>query len=537
MREVTQDLGSGQTRTLTFSYAADTTTIAYGSRVWTYQYTDVTIYDSTWRMLTRVSPPEGGEWVFAYLGHPREGVYARTELRVTTPDGGTVSYQFAEVVGPTDPETRHGTTRMVIDERSTDGAAPGLWRFCYQTPLGLWGRMLTPSYTLVRFDHHVQDPSGTGWALTSKSVYALTDPPADLCDPTMALEEAGTLVESLAYHWVALPTVGADDPYWYNLDVRQARPLRVRRVTTSRPGSLDAGAWSRRYGYGDGDDAHALAFVPPECPTFEACQFQLDFGFPRTLVETGTGLEGQDRTTTLTYSYAFAQGVYLTGRVHQAVTTVPGERYETTREYDAQGFLRTETRLGVTTQFERQPDVGLDRGQIWRRSFGDRGGLLQPTTYDYAWGAVARTATPEYAITRVVNDDGTVQSETRRGFATTFAWDELGRETRRVPPAGHPLVTTYTAASGGEPGSITVARGLASTTTTLDAWGRPVATVNSVGVRTRTGYDAEGRVVYRSDPFDAAHAENGTSIQYDALGGRPSRPTGTARSGGSSTVA
>lgn len=45
--------------------------------------------------------------------------------------------------------------------------------------------------------------------------------------------------------------------------------------------------------------------------------------------------------------------------------------------------------------------------------------------------------TPEYTISRSINSDGTVASETRRGFTTFFSYDALQRLTQTTPPVGN----------------------------------------------------------------------------------------------------
>ena len=55
------------------------------------------------------------------------------------------------------------------------------------------------------------------------------------------------------------------------------------------------------------------------------------------------------------------------------------------------------------------------------------------------------------------------------------------------------------------------------TTSFLDGFGRVVRTLNSVGVTTATKYDALGRKIYESLPFDPATPEVGTIFRYDGL--------------------
>ena len=52
--------------------------------------------------------------------------------------------------------------------------------------------------------------------------------------------------------------------------------------------------------------------------------------------------------------------------------------------------------------------------------------------------------------------------------------------------------------------------GSSTITTTVDGFGRPVATANSAGVQTTTHYDAEGRTTYeqiRRDMYSASYGE------------------------------
>jgi YD repeat-containing protein len=52
-----------------------------------------------------------------------------------------------------------------------------------------------------------------------------------------------------------------------------------------------------------------------------------------------------------------------------------------------------------------------------------------------------------------------------------------------------------------------------------DGFGRPIATGDSVGLKTRTDYDACGRIIFESLPYtEEAQGEHGTTFTYDALG-------------------
>src|SRR5262249_34236041 len=138
------------------------------------------------------------------------------------------------------------------------------------------------------------------------------------------------------------------------------------------------------------------------------------------------------------------------------------------------------------------------------------------TNSRYDWGIVSEIRTPMYTVTREVNPDGTVASETRGGRKTKFTYDDLSRIRVTEPPAGNAIVTEYDNEHGQ---SVTVGRGQSSPTAVLDGFGRPILTANSVGVQSRTTYDAEGRKIHEGYPyFGPPTNEIGTDIEYDALG-------------------
>jgi YD repeat-containing protein len=83
------------------------------------------------------------------------------------------------------------------------------------------------------------------------------------------------------------------------------------------------------------------------------------------------------------------------------------------------------------------------------------------------------------------------------------------------PPGGtNPTITAYSDSTSGS--TVTVTRRSSVTTASLDGFGRPIATVNSVGVRTITQYDPEGRVIKEPQPF--VDTDTGATITYDELG-------------------
>src|SRR5919201_557500 len=71
------------------------------------------------------------------------------------------------------------------------------------------------------------------------------------------------------------------------------------------------------------------------------------------------------------------------------------------------------------------------------------------TAYSYAGGRQVVVSTPLTAISRVINPDGTIASETSNGRTTTFQYDDLSRVTMMRPPGGtNPIVTEYDDTAG-----------------------------------------------------------------------------------------
>ena len=104
-----------------------------------------------------------------------------------------------------------------------------------------------------------------------------------------------------------------------------------------------------------------------------------------------------------------------------------------------------------------------------------------------------------------------MKSETRGGRTTRFGYDGLFRTISVQPPgadATPPMTNATTIAYDNQTGAtMTVTRGSSLITTTVDGFGRPISMQNSVGVRTSTRYDGEGRTVFEGYPVQANGAQ------------------------------
>lgn len=243
--------------------------------------------------------------------------------------------------------------------------------------------------------------------------------------------------------------------------------------------------YTTMYEYSDNDDSHHFG----------------DYHRPWKITETGD----LTRVTTRDFDYDF--NLYLLNRTRTETISVGGEAFTTERAFDdATGFMTEAKRFGIRTRFSPTTD---GRGNVATVTDDHD----HEITYTYQFGVVKNTGTELYSITRAINADGTVASEVRNGHTTSFGYDAIGRQTLVDLPAGHDIITNYDA-DGDE---ITVSRGTAaaSTTSTVDGFGRVIATINSVGVKTRTTYDQLDRKTYESLPYTTTDV--GTTFTYDSL--------------------
>ena len=454
LETITQELGAGQQRVIRFDYgesgALQTLEDESSGRRW--QFAPGTL-----------TPPEGPPWRVEWTW-PNGGY----EIRVTTPEGGWVSYRFEP--GPYPPPD---ATYIALTTRTAGG--PGI-------DGGTW----------------VFDPHGTNFGGVSVTVTGpcsvVTHTYESYGDGTSALSSVttsgGGTSEEVSARWIRLPAVGPWDPWYqrqYPDDTEMwpdPRPLRVESVTTTRTTDGDSTrAYTRTYFYRGNDD----------------------FGHPTRLAETG------DFVRTTDYEYWTPSDDPYLGGLPKKQTLEPGT-FEITYTFDGQGFLTGKTTYGVPVSY-----TPTASGNVGTQTDGNG----HTTSFTYAWGVVANTTTPEYTITRSINPDGTVASETRRGFTTTFGYDGLGRQRRREPPLGSATVTDYfyedTDGDGVTNAAVRVSRQNTSVTTSLDGFGRPVLVTDSRNAKTRTRYDACGRTEEVTRPFIGSESST-LMYAYDALG-------------------
>ena len=131
VKTITQHLGNGQTRVVTFTvtplvHGYALATMQYAGRTWTYTHVETPGWP-THQLLTATSGPVAGSaWTFGYA----TGTPGPELLTVTGPLGGTLTYTYTNVNRPVWSDIL--TTRSV-SSRTTGGTSvtPGTWSFAY----------------------------------------------------------------------------------------------------------------------------------------------------------------------------------------------------------------------------------------------------------------------------------------------------------------------------------------------------------------------------------------------------------------------
>ena len=487
---VVQRVGT-KTRTLSFAYDAALSGVATGSlksmtfegRTWNYRQKRVPFF--TYSALTDVEPPLGPGWHFEYSESPAD-VYSGWLLRrLTTPSGGRIDYTYAPQLFRLGSGVIY-TPSLQTRTASGPGIAPGTWSYQYNSPD--WRDPVQSSVT---------SPCGSEVRYTFKPIgsYGVEEPWAIGSMMTKETWEGAQRLERQVLTWTRSQPISLF-PESGN-SVRTHVPLLGSRTLT-RAGS----AVNYRTTY---------IYNPSPYNRARAANFN-DHGRPFLTLESGD----LDRATLRAFAYfpggdpSF--GTYIVDRLDTELLVSSGDAFMQSFEYlPATGFRRLENRFGIVTRFE--PDASGNLA-------ASRDANDNVTRFTYDWGVVKNTITPEHTITREINSDGTVKTETRRGQTTRFQYDSLSRPTLVSPAIGLETRTEYDTFAAR---FTRVSRGSSFVTTSLNGFGQVVRTENGLRVAATRGYDSCGRPVYAGYPFYSGTSgqpavDTGTTTSYDGLG-------------------
>lgn len=501
---ITQRLGNDQNREL--EIFRDPTTrnvikVTSEGRQWNY------VWDpARSERLLRADMPAGPDWVFGY---------GTNEMTVQAPGGGTVRYTFTEHVWYTTGEAGGPTFSFFpVTGREILPAAhvtPGVWTYSYN--MTATGGIST--------DTAINGPNNLRTTYTHKLLIANgIDPKWGVTARIVETVNGATIVEHERETFVYDTTRGP----WLQSNFAASR---LRQKTIAREG--------RSY-------VTDYQFRSTGAPS------PIDYLSPSVIVETGppAGSEpGLVRTTARTYDFTLGPSAefglveYLTGFLKSETVMIGAESHVTTYGREpGTGFITSLDRDGMITTFTKN-EQGNVRTEKNARS--------HESTYTYSWGVRSGETSSVAAVTRDVDSDSTVNSEKRRGvgavdpgaddpeYTTHFTYDALSRLKDLTPPIGNTVTTTYDNATAA---SMTRQRGTNWLTTYYDGFGRVIGTRNVNGIVTRMTYDANGRITYRSYPYDGGSSSGlpglpairvGKAFTYDALGrplseGEPGAP-------------
>jgi hypothetical protein len=474
--QITQTLGSGQVRTVTFglnsTYKSIATMSYTGSRSYAWVYTSLATDQAGFSRLDSVQPPTGSPWRYQY----NSTTPPKWELiGLTTPHGGQINYEYAEFtgyLGNTDPIRFHGVSKRTTAGRDMPS---GVWTYSYfgggltnqssiSSPCG------TTTYTFLGIGN---SNAGAAWKVGLLASRTVSD--ATSSEATSYFYRPPLLGDRVSDEDVMIGPNTDSDVY-------------VPLVATQTITRGSVGLTTQN--------------------TYASTNFN-DFGRPYLTTETGTA--GQ-RTTSRTFKYGFTP--YIRDRIESETVSFAGASFTTSFQYNLpNGFTLNKTTYGIPLNFT--PDA---RGNVATV----RDGNNHTTSYTYSWGVRQSVRTAKYpsqdSLFWVINPEGTVASESRADAGTTnYLYDGLFRLTSESPPGTNPIIYEHAPdgswtrrSRGGASGS--------AITTFLDGFGRASSTSNLAGVSTDLAYDACGRRTYESYPFDATRPNTGTTYAFDALG-------------------
>ncbi|MBY0497204.1 MAG: hypothetical protein K2Y23_23615, partial [Cyanobacteria bacterium] len=449
--------------------------IKFGDRTWS--------FDSDQFGLSTVTPPVGPPWRFSYQSQ----VNSRLVSSLETPQGGSIEfvYETKNYTGQ-DPSVQ-SYTLVVTDRTMFDRGAAKLGSWHYDYFIGTEGLSGVTTITA----------SGADDTPTSRTTsnHGSSQQPDSVFDGSVSPVRERTVERPDGANWVVLEK---EERTYQHIPV----------LSWANFGTLEL--LSRKITRKDGGtDTNYLTEL-----TYSSNNFG-DYHRPKEIVETPPTGANDRRTTTIEYDSSLASDKYILGLPTSETVKVGTEEFIKSWTYDSDnGFRESETIYGIETKFGADANGNV----AWLKKGNDK-----TTLFQYRYGQPKLITTPLYSITRSINSDGSIASETKAGRTTQFTYDKLGRATRIQPP-GSPTNANDTLIEydnlGGE--TVRTSRGPSQIIASLDGFGRQIQVVNNVGVVTNTTYDAEGRVIKEGYPFTGT-ADKWTEIEYDALGRVTSR--------------
>ena len=441
--KITDSLG----RVVTFNYDPTSkmlSSITTDTR--TIKYTQ--IYTAGFYFLTKVEPPEGNPWQYAYA--------TTNELsEVTFPAGGKYKYTYVDTlfsVGGCSVKFRVVSTK---ETQKIVGTTDGLWQYSYNSgsASGDITTVIAPNGVTEKYTYY-------GWGNTGSGF----------------LWKVG-LPKSQEYSGGYSKTYVMD---WDNTQISPISNSQVSNVSWGCPGSMIY------------DSVIYFPALISETITRDNRNYQTQYSNFNSYGDPQTGVETGDATRTKSLTYCTYPTLNIVkGKV--ATETITGSTFAGTSSsswtYGSGDCINpTQTTInGVATTYTYYPGdgTGSNGGNLWTVTDAN----AHKTTYGWSNGNISSEANPIYSISRVINIDGTVKSETNGRFYTTnYSYDGNLRPTVITPPVGNQTTMSYSADNSTK----IVTRGSYAATHTFDGFSRPAGTSDTKGVTTTSAYKAYG---------------------------------------------
>ncbi|MEW5744393.1 MAG: chitobiase/beta-hexosaminidase C-terminal domain-containing protein [Nitrospirota bacterium] len=417
-------------------------------------YTHVAVPEAQYSILTKATPAVGASWTYSY-NTTNNPLYELTG--VTSPAGGAISYAYATkafVIGGS-----YVYFRTIVSRQASGRDIPsGTWTFNYQS--GTSGDTTTisdPCGRTVTYQHYGYG-YGNQWG--------------ELWKTGLLFSKAISGEETVNYGWdksAAISYVNECTPFYCDYDIWAPRLISK---------SITRGGKTYTTNYSNYDS----------------------YGNPQRISEAGD----KSRTTDIAYWTNASKNIVQGRPASEAVSgSYPGT-FTTSYTYDTNtGRITSITKYGVRTDF-----TYYSNGNLYTQK--DANGNI--ASYQWTNGNISKITNPLYSITRSINSDGTVASETNgRGHITSFTYDGNQRLTSKTPPAGNVINYTYPADNS----YVKEARGGFYTYRYFDGFGRLSGTQDSLGATTDIQYKSCGPKYYTT-------SNTGDTVYYDHFGRKTS---------------
>jgi YD repeat-containing protein len=472
-------------RTLTFNYLNNVLdNVTDGTRTWKYVYGPGPAVGYLY--LKQVIRPDGNSWTYEYNEASTGNAGDFALRKVTYPHGGTIEYSYGFVFFSQNVSIPRST---VVTQKvaKPDGmpASPGqTWTWSY-TPA------TTPMPLNPDGSFTFQVPPTPAQAAGADAT-AVSGP-----DENRTYYHFGYNSASPGYVYLIGTSLGNSSPV--QNEAYYFVPTQISNQPNQRPGDtltsdgVTAAPLATFHGIGRAGESFSTNFA-----NFDG------FGNAQTITETGT----DTRTTNVIYYVDTAKWI-IHLKKDETVTDGNAEQAQilaTTRTFDPNANLLSETRAGVTTSYTYTAEGDLASRTDARQN---------TTSYSsYLRGIPQLETQPEaVTVTRVVSNAGNVTSETDGEGATKgFSYDGLNRITGITHPLGNPVTVDWTATTR------TVTRGAYREVVTYDGFGRQLSVQHTDTARAESivqsyQVDSLGRRVFASYP----NAALGEKFTYDML--------------------